>query len=246
MKTIIALILTLTSLTSFANSKGKVLFILTNEDRLSNGAPSGIHFNELTHPYHAFRSAGYEVEFASPKGGNAPVDMATLEQQDPMNRRFWTNPALRSAIARTPAVGQLLERKYSAIFVVGGVSTMYDFPISEELQVLIKNNYEKGSVIGAVCHGPAALVNIKLSNGKFLVEGRNISSFTNEEEIARKREKILPFALETVLKQRGARFTKADNFKYHVVSDGKLITGQNPASAFGVAHEMINVLNRNR
>lgn len=244
MKTLLAVFLTLMTLNSFASAKGKVLFILTNEDKLSDGTPSGIHFNELTHPYYAFRSSGYDVDFASPLGGNAPVDLATLDQQDPLNRRFWTDRKLKKALQKTASVEAKLKNKYEGIFIVGGVSTMWDFPGSVSLQKLIQNNYERGAVVGAVCHGPAALVNVRLSNGKYLVEGKNISSFTNEEEITRNRQDIVPFLLQTVLVERGANFTQAPVFKYHVVSDGRLVTGQNPASAFGVAHEMIEVMKK--
>ncbi len=233
---------TLFASASQAQSKGKVLFVVTNVNQLPDHTPSGIHFNELTHPYYAFLDSGYKIDFASIKGGIGPVDPATLDQADPMNKRFWSDPALRSKIARTLSIKNVSAQAYEAIFLVGGVSTMWDFPFSAELATLVAEFYDHGKVVGAVCHGPAGLVNVRLADGSYLVQGKNISAFTNEEEQARNRESTVPFLLESRLISLGATFAKAANFKYYVVSDRRLVTGQNPASAFGVAHEMIRIL----
>ncbi len=172
------------------------------------------------------------------------MDPGTLDQADPFNRRFWTDSTLRGKLERTLPVSAVSSKEYAAIYLVGGVSTMWDFPTSPALDRLVANFYEQGSVVGAVCHGPAGLVNVRLKNGAYLVTGKNVSSFTNEEEIARSRQNIVPFLLETRLVQLGAKFTKAPAFKFHVVRDGRLVTGQNPASAFGVANEMIQALSK--
>jgi putative intracellular protease/amidase len=134
--------------------------------------------------------------------------------------------------------------RYDAVFFSGGHGTMWDFPDDASVQGLIRAVYEHGGVIAAVCHGPAALVNARLSSGAFLVEGKEISSFTDEEEIAVKLEKVVPFALESTLRARGARFVEAPNFERKVAVSERLVTGQNPASATGVAEEVVRLLGR--
>ncbi|MGE0633464.1 MAG: type 1 glutamine amidotransferase domain-containing protein [Pseudobdellovibrionaceae bacterium] len=223
--------------------RGKVLVVVTNESMLgSTGTPSGIHFNELTHPVAALRHAGFDVELASILGGVGPIDPATLDRADPFNKRFYNDQSWMTRLSQTKSIATVNSKNYVGIFLVGGVSTMWDFPNSPELNSLIATVYERGGVIAAVCHGPAALVNVKLRNGQYLVAGKKISAFTDEEETIRGRQDVVPFLLESRLRLLGAKFAEAEPFKYHVISDGRLVTGQNPASAFGVAHEMIHQL----
>lgn len=224
----------------------KVLLVVTNVAALPDGTPSGIHFNELTHPYYAFQHAGFDVDLASPRGGVAPVDPATLDQADPLNARFWNDPELRLELDNTAAVASLRPEDYAGVYLVGGVTTMWDFPTSPELRDFIAATYDGGGVVGAVCHGPAALVDVRLADGSHLVAGKNVNAFTDEEETARSRQDVVPFLLESRLKSLGANFLEGSPFKYYVVSDDRLVTGQNPASAFGVAHEMIEILRRDQ
>lgn len=241
---ILALALGATLATAAQAENRKVLLVVTNVAALPDGTPSGIHFNELTHPYDAFVQAGFAVELASPKGGLAPVDPATLDPSDPINARFWGDAERRDELEHTAAISAVRAEDYAAVYLVGGVTAMWDFPGSAELAGVVGQIYERGDVVGAVCHGSAALANVRLGDGSLLVTGRKLTSFTDEEEIARHRESVVPFLLESRLVSLGASFSEADLFKYHVVSDDRLVTGQNPASAFGVAHEMIHVLRR--
>ncbi len=119
---------------------------------------------------------------------------------------------------------------------------MWDFADNKELQRLTRQIYEKNGVVGAVCHGPSGLVNVKLSNGKYLVEGKRVNSFTDAEEKALKLETVVPFMLETEMRKRGAKFENSEMWQPHVTVDGLLVTGQNPASAKGVALEMVKLL----
>lgn len=132
--------------------------------------------------------------------------------------------------------------KYAAIFYAGGHGTMWDFPDNTELQNIARKIYENNGIVSAVCHGPSALVNLKLSNGKYLVEGKKVNAFTNEEETAVKLENVVPFLLEDKLKERGAIFEKSGLWQNHVVADERLITGQNPQSAKSVGEEILKQL----
>jgi putative intracellular protease/amidase len=131
---------------------------------------------------------------------------------------------------------------YAAIFYAGGHGTMWDFADHPELARMGGAIYDRGGVVGAVCHGPAGLVNIKLADGTYLVAGKNVAAFTNEEESAVKLEKVVPFSLQDKLVERGAKHQAAPKFDAKVVVDGRLVTGQNPASATGVGEEMVKLL----
>ncbi|MEN2402540.1 type 1 glutamine amidotransferase domain-containing protein, partial [Flavobacterium sp. MC2016-06] len=131
--------------------------------------------------------------------------------------------------------------KYDAVFVPGGLAPMVDMPENELLKKVIKETYERNAVVGAVCHGPVSLLNVKLSNGTYLVNGKNITSFTDEEERGYAIADV-PFLLETALTKQGAKFHAAAVWSDHSIADGNLVTGQNPASAKGVAEKMIVIL----
>jgi putative intracellular protease/amidase len=219
----------------------KVLFVLTSHDRLGNtGKETGFYLSEVTHPYHVFEQAGIEVVFVSPKGGKAP--MVGIDLQDPLNKAFMDDPAKLAKVEQTLSPAEINSTDYDAIFYAGGHGTMWDFPNDEQLAPIAAAIYEQGGIVGAVCHGPAGLVNIKLSDGNYLVAGKSVSSFTNEEEVAVKLSDVVPFLLESRLIERGANHTKAPNFQAHVEVSDRLVTGQNPASATGVGEKMIQLL----
>jgi putative intracellular protease/amidase len=219
----------------------KVLFVLTSHDTLGNtGKETGFYLSEVTHPYHVFEQAGIEVEFVSPKGGKAP--MIGIDLQDPLNKAFMDDPAKLAKVERTLSPEEVNPTHYNAIFYSGGHGTMWDFPNDEQLAQIASTIYEQGGVVGAVCHGSAGLVNIKLSDDTYLVAGKIVSSFTNEEEIAVELNHVVPFLLESTLIERGAEHTKAPNFQAHVEVSDRLVTGQNPASATGVGEQMTHLL----
>ncbi|MUL36325.1 type 1 glutamine amidotransferase domain-containing protein [Gloeocapsopsis dulcis] len=223
----------------------RILIVVTSHEELGNtGKKTGFYLSEATHPYDVFSRAGYEVDFVSPKGGKAPMDGVKLE--DPLNKAFLDDPEKVKQVENTLQPSQIEANQYDAIFYAGGHGTMWDFPNNEELAQIAANIYEQGGVVGAVCHGPAGLVNIKLANGEYLIKGKTVSGFTNEEEAAVELTEAVPFLLESKLKEQGAEFTKAANFEPHVVKSDRLVTGQNPASAASVAEQMLELIeNRN-
>lgn len=222
----------------------RILFVLTSHDRKGpvgvDAAPSGFYLSEVSHPYQVLAGAGHTIDFVSPQGGKTHVD--GLDLKDPVNAAFWNDAALRSATENTLAPAQVDPNAYAAIFYAGGHATMWDFPDSAELAAIAANIYERGGVVAAVCHGPAGLVNIKMPNGRYLVDGKDVSAFTNDEERAVGLYETVPFLLADVLKERGARHLPAPNFQAQVVVSERLVTGQNPASAQGVAEAMLPLL----
>lgn len=221
----------------------RIAIVLTNHEDLGDtGRKTGFYLSEATHPHKVFKEAGYEVDFLSPKGGRAPMDGTDV--QDKINEAFLANPDLVRQTENTKPLDQADPTDYAAIFFAGGHGTMWDFPNDPALLSLTAKVYEQGGVVAAVCHGPAALVNVKLSNGEFLVAGREVSAFTDEEEEAVGLTKVVPFLLETKLRDRGARFTEAPNFQKQVAVSDRLVTGQNPASATGVAQAVIELLRK--
>ncbi|RAW03511.1 type 1 glutamine amidotransferase domain-containing protein [Pseudochryseolinea flava] len=223
--------------------KKKILFVVTSHDKKgSTGEPTGYYLGEVSHPWEVLHNAGYEIDFVSPQGGKAPVDGFNLD--DSVNNKFWNDKTHRHKVENTLKPSQVNPKEYVAIFYAGGHGAMWDFAENVTLAEIAKIIYESNGVVGAVCHGPAGLVNIKLSNGKYLVEGKKINAFTNEEEIAVGLEKVVPFALETKLIERGAKFEKSGLWQNHVATDSRIVTGQNPQSAKSVGEAMLSLLSR--
>jgi putative intracellular protease/amidase len=225
-----------------------VLLVLTNHGQLGDtGEATGFYLSEAAHPWQVFEAAGFPVQIASPKGGFAPVDPKSLELDDPANAAFWkkfgNKEGGRSGIAETQSLKTIRPADYSGIFFSGGHGTMWDFADSEAVQNVTAQIYDQGGAVGAVCHGPAALVNVKLRNGQPLVSGKKIATFTNEEEAAVKLTEVVPFLLESKLEEAGATVVPAANFQENAIRDGRLVTGQNPASAKKAATLMIEALN---
>lgn len=219
----------------------KILFVLTSHNRKGNtGQPTGYYLPEAAHPWAVLEAAGFEIDFASPKGGRPPMDGA--DSADAVSRRFLDTQEVMQKIGNTPTPAQVRPTDYSAILFVGGHGTMWDFPDDQSLARLAASIYEAGGVVGAVCHGPAALVNLKLSDGRYLVNGKRVAAFTDDEERAVNLDGVVPFLLATTLQQRGAIHIAAPNWQVNVVVDEHLVTGQNPASAEGVGQEMARLL----
>jgi putative intracellular protease/amidase len=228
---------------STPNRPNKILIVLTNHDQLGNtGKKTGFYLDEAAHPYAVFTQAGFEVEFASPTGATAPIDPKSYKLNDPLNRQFVENPNVMAKVKDTLSPQEVKPSEYKALFFAGGHGTMWDFPNHPGLAQLTAAIYDQGGVVGAVCHGPAGLVNVRLSNGTYLVADKTIAAFTNEEEAAVGLTQAMPFLLESKLIERGAKHTEAPNFQAHVVVSDRLVTGQNPASAFGVAQQMVQLL----
>lgn len=219
----------------------KVLFVLTSTERLGDsGHRTGAYLSEVTHPYDEFVRAGFEIDMISPMGGAVPLDGVKMD--DPLNATWMNDEEFLSKVEHTLKPWQVQGLDYCAIYFAGGHGAMFDFPENLQLQKLIATIYENDGVVGAVCHGCAALVNVRLADGQYLIKGHEVSCFTNDEEETVGMEKVVPFLLQTRMQERGAHHTSAPKFTAHVVKSGRLVTGQNPASAAGVASAMVEVL----
>ncbi|MCF8232667.1 MAG: DJ-1/PfpI family protein [Bacteroidales bacterium] len=224
-------------------NNGKILMVITSHGKLgeTEGEPTGYYLSEVSHAYYEYKKAGYDVDFVSPKGGKSPVDGYDLD--DPVNKKFVNDKDAQQKINSSMTPDEVELEDYRGIYYAGGHGTMWDLPENKKLNALTAKKHETGGVIGAVCHGPAGLVNVKLSNGKYLVDGKTVSCFTNQEEEASHAD-VVPFMLESKLEERGAEHMKSPKWQKKVIVDGRLVTGQNPASAKGVAKKMIEVIGK--
>jgi putative intracellular protease/amidase len=223
--------------------KKKVLFVVTSHGiKGHTGKPTGYYLSEVSHPWKVLRKGRYEIDFVSPQGGKPPVD--GLDLSDRVNKEFWEDKNYKIKAKNTMKPSEVDPNDYIAIFYAGGHGTMWDFPDNEGLAEIGRTIYENGGIVSAVCHGPSGFVNLKLNNGKYLVDGKRVNSFTNEEEIATNLDKVVPFLLESKLIQRGAKFEKSGPGKPHIAIDDRLITGQNPASARGVGEALLEELHK--
>ena len=230
------------SVHSQATPRGRVLFLLTSHARLGDtGRATGYYLSEVSHTHRVFVNRGYAVEFASVQGGAPPMDPASLDQTDPVNEAFLASPAF-AALGETLAVEDVATNTYDAVFFPGGHGTMWDLPGDPDVARLATDMYAAGGIVGAVCHGPAALVDADLPDGEHLLRGRTVTCFSNEEETSVALENVVPFLLEDRLRERGATVLTAEPFEPQVVVWERLVTGQNPASARGTALAMVKLL----
>jgi len=221
----------------------QILIVVTNHGEMGDtGAPTGYFLSEVSHPWHVFTEAGYRVDFASPLGGFAPMDPKSFDLEDPVNRIFWDTLAVVESVTNTLTLDEVDTDNYEAIFLAGGHGTMWDFAQSHSVVERVAQIYQQGGIVGAVCHGPTALLNVKLSGGRHLLDGKRVTGFTNDEEAAVKLTEIVPFLLESEMQSKGAIFVAAKNFKPNVVVDQRLVTGQNPASATAAAEAIVQLL----
>ena len=221
-------------------SSGKrILLIVTSHGELgATGQKTGFWLEELAAPYRVFVEAGVEVDIASPRGGRPPVDPKSDKEPKGDARRFLDNPEAMAKLENTLPLGAI-DRSYDAYFVVGGHGVMWDLAVSAEAQATLAGAFDGGKVVAAVCHGPAALVNVRLGSGAPLVEGRRVAGFSDEEEKAVGLESVVPFPLETKLRELGGRYERGPTWGSFAVRDGRLVTGQNPASSAAVARETL-------
>lgn len=221
----------------------RVLMVVTSNDRLGNSGKTGWHLSEVSHVYYPLKEAGFTIDFASPKGGKAPLDIGSLKLDDSLNKHFVDEFKIKDSI-ETMNIYEADPKVYQVIYFAGGHGTMWDFPDDEEIQRITKDIYENNGIVSAVCHGPSALVNVKLSDDSYLVDGKEVNSFTNNEERETGKDDVVPFLLESKLRERGAKFLSADNWQKEVVVCDRLITGQNPASAAGVGEAIVDQFNK--
>lgn len=223
--------------------KKKILFVVTSHDKKgSTNEPTGYYLGEVSHAWKVLKDAGYEIDFVSPMGGKPPVDGFDLS--DAVNKEFWEDQYYQDKINHSLKPVQVKPEDYSAIYYAGGHGAVWDLPDNKEIAAIATKIYENKGIVSAVCHGPAGLVNVKLSNGKYLVDGKKVNGFTNEEEIAVKLEKVVPFLLEDKLIERGGIYEKSGPWQEHVVADQRLVTGQNPQSAHAVGKAILALLSK--
>lgn len=218
----------------------KILIIVSNACAIGpNKRRTGVFLSEVAHPYAEFDKVGYQVDFAGLNGDSPFLDALHLAG-DPDNLAFLTGKGW----AKMHDAANLTDvdvDSYDAIFIPGGLAPMADMPEHPLLKKVVAEAYERGAVVGAVCHGPVALLNVKLSDGTYLVQGKNITSFTNEEEENYAKADV-PFLLQSALTDQGAIFHTAAPWSANSLTDGKLVTGQNPASAKGVGEKIVAIL----
>jgi putative intracellular protease/amidase len=214
----------------------RILIVVTNHDNIGNNK-TGLWLEEYAVPFNVFREKGYDITVKSIKGGSIPLDPKSLEGVD----RSEYDEAL-SLLEDTKELVPEDAVSYDAIYLPGGHGTVFDFPESEALKEVISQMAQANKVIGSVCHGPAGLTTATLKDGSPIVKGKKITGFTDEEEQEMQLTKEVPFLLETKLRELGADFQRAGKWEDFTVTDGNLVTGQNPQSSRSVALRMIDVL----
>ncbi len=224
-----------------------ILMILTSHDRLgASDKKTGIWLEEFAAPYYAFKDAGADVTLASPLGGQPPLDPRsdTPNFHTDDTRRFRGDRVAEANLAGTVKLSGVSADDYDAVFYVGGHGVMWDVTEDAASITLIETMFAANKPVSAVCHGSAVFRHTKAPDGAPLVRGKKVAGFTNTEEAAVGLTEAVPFLVEDMLKQNGGIYSKADNFQSHVVTDGNLVTGQNPASSKGVAAAVVNLLSR--
>jgi putative intracellular protease/amidase len=223
----------------------KVLMVLTSHSELGNtGEKTGFWVEEFAAPYYVLSDAGAKITLASPKGGQPPIDPKSTEPdaQTEATKKYYNDKPLQEKVATTKKLSEVSADDYDAVFYPGGHGPMWDLNKDENSIRLIENFWKASKPVAAVCHAPAALINVKKENGEPLVKGKKVTGFTNTEEAAVKLTDVVPFLLEDELKAKGGEYSKGGDWDSYVLKDGLLITGQNPASSEGVAKELLALL----
>ena len=221
----------------------KALIFTTSAGKMGDGGkPTGFYWEELAGPYFALVDAGLEVHFANIAGGMPPADpvSAKPENRSPEVTRFMGDTAAMAALKASRALADIKAEDYVAIYLPGGHGTMWDLAQTPAVGALVAQAFDRGAVIATVCHGAAGLVNATLASGEPLVKGRRVNCFTDAEERAAGLADMVPYLLESALRNNGALFeSNATNFASYAVQDGRLITGQNPKSTEAVSKLMM-------
>ena len=224
-------------------SRGKVLAVVTSTSSNPNtGKPTGYELTELSRAYYVFVANGYEVDIASPLGGEPP--MVLDDGLVAADYAFLNDPAARRKLENSLPVSAVDPDDYAAVYFVGGKGTMFDFPDNADIQRIARAIYQNGGVVSAVCHGPAALLNVTLDDGSPFVQGKRMTAFTNDEELflTKDARTVFPFLLQDSLSGKAAQFVEGELYLDNTVADGRLITGQNPWSTWSTAEAVITAL----
>lgn len=225
----------------------KILMVLTSHDQLGNtGKKTGFWLEEFAAPYYVFKDAGAQITLASPKGGQPPIDPKSDDPgaQTDATRRFQADAEARRELASTRTLDQVDVGDFDAVFYPGGHGPLWDLAEDKRSIALIEAFDRAGKPVGAVCHAPGVLRHVKGADGQALVKGRNVTGFTNSEEEAVQLTNVVPFLVEDMLKQHGANFSRTDDWGSYAITDGLLVTGQNPASSEAAAHALLKLLSK--
>ncbi|MEJ6006126.1 type 1 glutamine amidotransferase domain-containing protein [Paucibacter sp. AS339] len=224
----------------------RILMILTSNSRMGNtGKPTGLWAEELAAPYYALLDAGVAIELASPAGGPVPIDPSSLKpagENEAIVERFLADAGLQALIGQTAKAQDKNALEFDAVFFPGGHGTMWDLPTDAGVTRAVEQAFAAGKLIASVCHGAAGLVTAKRPDGLSIVHGLRVNSFTDSEEIAVGLHEVVPFMLETRLRELGGKFEGAADWQAFALRDGQLITGQNPQSSDRVAALLLQAL----
>ena len=233
----------------FSNQKRKtqlnILIVLTSHGQLGNtGKKTGFWLEEFAAPYYVLADAGAVITLASPAGGQPPLDPKSDEPgaQTSATERFRRDSDAQTALANTLKLSDISSDDYDAVFYPGGHGPLWDLAEDRHSIALIETMYAAGKPVAAVCHAPAVLRNARAPDGSSLIRGKSVTGFSNTEEDAVQLSTVVPFMLEDELQAKGANYSRADDWQPHAVTDGKLITGQNPASSELVAKAVLEKL----
>lgn len=224
-----------------------ILIVVTSTCEYESGLETGLWLSEMTHVYDLAHKAGYKITVASTKGGNVPIDPESLKPivLDKMTKEYYNDSSFMELLKHTKSLSEVQNEQFDVVYLAGGHGTVYDFPNDTTMQNIIRQQYESKKIVAAVCHGVGGLLNVKLSNGDYLIKGKNITGYTWFEESLARRKKEVPFNLEQSLKDRGADYHKAFiPMTSKVLVDGNLITGQNPFSSKEIAKVVIRELSK--
>ncbi|CAN7241355.1 type 1 glutamine amidotransferase domain-containing protein [Acidovorax sp. LjRoot66] len=223
----------------------KILMVLTSHDQLGDtGKKTGFWLEEFAAPYYVFKDAGAQITLASPKGGQPPLDPKSDDPgaQTDATRRFKADADAQNVLANTVALASVRAEDFDAVFYPGGHGPLWDLAEDAQSIALIEKTFAAGKPLALVCHAPGVLRHAKAPNGKPLVDGKKVTGFTNTEEEAVQLTKVVPFLVEDMLQANGGQYSKGADWAPYVLTDGNLITGQNPASSEQGAHAVLQQL----
>lgn len=227
----------------------KILMVLTSHSKLgATGRQTGFWLEEFATPYYVFKDAGADITIASPLGGQPPIDPSSDEPaaQTDSTRRFKADTEAQAALAHTAKLSGIAASDFDAVFYPGGHGPLWDLAENAFSIGIIQSALAGGKPVAAVCHAPGVLRHVKAHDGSAVVQGKNVTGFTNTEEEAVGLTKVVPFLVEDMLKASGGNYSKVADWEPHVVVDGLLITGQNPASSGATAEALLNQLHKGR
>nr|WP_312230087.1 type 1 glutamine amidotransferase domain-containing protein [Pseudomonas sp.] len=220
----------------------KVLMVLTSHDQLGNtGAKTGFWLEEFAAPYYVFKDAGADIVLASPAGGQPPLDPKSdaPDAQTDATRRFKADSEAQRQLASTVKLASVNQQDFDTVFYPGGHGPLWDLAESRESIALIEAFERAGKPIGFVCHAPGALRHVKAADGSPLIKGRRVTGFSNSEEAGVQLTDVVPFLIEDEFRKLGGQYEKGEDWGSFVIEDGKLVTGQNPASSEAAAEALL-------